>query len=187
MVLPKKYSFLNDIGVLPQIVAATLQYLGVKEYPTKSKNNPVIMGMAKTLDVDDIYVNDEISWCALFMCFIMWLCKKPMKFLKYDILRAASFKSWGNEVERGDERLGDVCVFSRPGGNHVAILIAVTKVNGKITTVHVLGGNQSNAVTFSEIAYERMTHCRRFYATAAPASAKQYVIGTNGVLSTNEA
>src|SRR5690606_3306636 len=106
------------------------------------------------------------------------LCKitgKPMPYKSYEILRAASFATWGNPVERGDERLGDIAVFKRPGGNHVAIVIAVTD-----TSLVVLGGNQSNAVTITEISKSRVSAVRRYYSIAAPESAKQYKVTSSG-------
>lgn len=176
-----KYDWLNDIGPLPKLVVAGLSYLGLKEFPGK-ESNPVIMQMAKELGVDKIYTNDDISWCALFICYLCKITGKPMPYKSYEILRAASFATWGNPVERGDERLGDIAVFKRPGGNHVGIVIAITR-----TTVVVLGGNQSNAVTITEISQQRMTACRRYYSITTPESAKQYVVTTTGKLSINEA
>lgn len=177
----KKYEWLQKIGPLPKLVQAGLSYLGLKEYPGPS-SNPVIMQMAKDLGVSNIYTNDDMSWCALFMCYLCKITGKPMPYRSYEILRAASFATWGNPVARGDERLGDIAVFKRPGGNHVGIVIAVTA-----TTIVVLGGNQSNAVTITEIAKTRLSACRRYYSIAAPESAIQYVVSSTGKLSTNEA
>ncbi|MBO9658330.1 MAG: TIGR02594 family protein [Chitinophagaceae bacterium] len=182
-----KYDFLKHIGTLPKLVAAGLEYLGLKEIPGP-KSNPTIMAMADALNVRRIYTNDDISWCALFMCYLCQKVGKPMNFSSYEILRAASFQNWGWPVRKGDEKLGDIAVFTRPGGNHVGLVIAVSKdKSGKITTLHILGGNQSNAVTITEIAYSRLSHCRRYYATGEPVSAMQYTVDSSGNLSKNEA
>ena len=49
--LPDKYKWLENIGTLPKLVNASLQYLGVKEYAGTKDNNPVIMNMAKELGI----------------------------------------------------------------------------------------------------------------------------------------
>lgn len=181
------YSWLEKIGPLPKLVVAGLGYLGLKEYPGKDVNNPIIMDMAKQLNISGIYKNDEVSWCALFISFLCYIVKKPLPFRSYELLRAKSFASWGIEVQFNEMQLGDIVVFERPGGNHVGILIAVTKDGkGNIITLHVLGGNQSNAVTITEIGFNRLIAVRRYYSVAAPASAKQYNISSTGVLSINE-
>lgn len=182
MMLPTKYQFLESIGVLPKLVQAGLNYLGVKEYPGKSSNNPVIMNMAKELGIGSIYINDEIAWCAVFICYLCHITGKPQPFTGYQIVRAGSFAGWGNQVIRGQEQLGDILVFSRPDGNHVGLYIAESE-----NSYHVLGGNQSNAVTITEISKLRLIASRRFYATHAPESAKKYILDSSGNLSHNEA
>jgi uncharacterized protein (TIGR02594 family) len=179
-VLPTKYKWLSTVGPLPKMVVSALSYLGLKEYPG-SANNPVIMEMARQLGVTNIYSGDSVSWCAVFISYICLISGKPMPFTSYEILRAASFASWGNPVEKGKEALGDILVFKRPGGNHVGIYIAESA-----TTFHVLGGNQSDSVSFTEIKKDRMIACRRYYAVAAPASVKKYILSSGGKVSTNE-
>jgi uncharacterized protein (TIGR02594 family) len=181
MSLPVKYQWLETIGVLPKLLSAGLQYLGVKEIPG-SASNPVIMQMAKELKIDNIYKNDDIAWCAVFISYLCQITGKPLPGNGADLLRAASFAKWGYEVVRGDEQLGDILVFTRPGGNHVGICIAESK-----DSFHILGGNQSNAVTITEISKYRLSAARRFYKTAPPESVRRYVIDSSGKLSTNEA
>ncbi len=178
--LPSKYKWLETIGPLPKLVTAAISYLGLKEQPGAG-NNPIIMGMAKRLGVDNIYVADSISWCALFMSYLCVIADKPMPFKQYEVLRAASFVIWGKTVPLGKEALGDILVFSRPGGNHVGIYIAESA-----TTFHVLGGNQSDSVSFTEIRKDRLISARRFYAIAPPASVKKYLLSSTGAISTNE-
>lgn len=179
--LPKKYQWLNEIGILPKLIAEGLKYYGIKEI-TGEKNNPEILKMAEALGVEKIYTNDEISWCAVFICYLCLQTGKPMPFKEYEILRAASFTKWGNPVVRGSEQFGDILVFTRPGGGHVGLLIAESK-----DTFHVLGGNQSNAVTITEISKYRLSAARRYYATKAPESVKMYILDSSGKVSTNEA
>lgn len=180
-VLPTKYKWINNIGPLPRMVVSALSFLGLKEYPG-SANNPVIMAMAKEIGVSGIYTGDAMSWCAVFISYICKISDKPLPYTGYELLRAASFATWGNSVAQGQEALGDILVFSRPGGNHVGIYIAESA-----TTFHVLGGNQSDSVNFTEIKKSRLIACRRFYAIGAPSSVKKYLLSSGGVVSTNEA
>lgn len=182
--LPEKYQWLDTIGVLPKLVSTGLQFLGVREIKGK-ENNPVIMNMAKELGIGDIYVSDdEQSWCALFTNYLIKLVGKPAVDIqgdKYNLLRAKWLLHWGHPVQKGDEKLGDILIFSRDGGGHVGLCIADTG-----STYVVLGGNQSNSVSFTEIAKDRLIGVRRYYATAAPASVKKYMMNSSGLVSNNE-
>lgn len=180
--IPDKYNFINTVGTLPKLVTEALKYLGTKELPGTKNNNPVIMNMAKELGIANLYPNDETAWCALFMCYICVKTGKPMPYKGYHILRAKSFETWGNHVTKDQAQLGDVLVFTRSGGGHVGLYIAETD-----RTFVVLGGNQSNSVSFTEIEKSRCSGVRRFYATSAPASAKKYLVNSSGIISKNEA
>jgi uncharacterized protein (TIGR02594 family) len=187
--IPKQLEWLNKVGPLPVLVATALNFLGLAEFPTKLKNNPVIMMMAETLGLSKIYKNDETSWCALFVFYILYLCKKPFPPVGKDIynyLRAKTFLGYGFAVPNDDLRTGDVVVYDRPGGFHVGFFIAFTKIKGKVYHI-VLGGNQSNKVNFMEIDEGRLVQARRFYATAAPKSAAKYEVNSIGLISENEA
>lgn len=182
--LPPKYKWLESIGTLPKLVSAALQYLGVREIPG-SASNPIIMDMARGLNVSDIYSNDDISWCALFINHLLRITGKPpldYKGDRYNILRAKGMLQWGNVVGEDDIRLGDIVILKREGGGHVFIAIAMTKKG----TIVGIGGNQSNSVSFSEFDQKRIIGVRRYYATGMPSSAKKYVIDGSGILSTNE-
>ena len=182
--IPEKYKWLETIGTLPKMVAAALQYMGIKEVPGKG-SNPVIIDMAKGLGIQDIYTDDDMSWCALFINHLIRITGKPILQIghdPYNYLRAKYMVNWGVNVAKGDEKLGDVLIFDREGGGHVGLLIAQSGA-----TYHVLGGNQSNSVTITEISKARLLGVRRFYATAPPASAIAYEMDSTGKLSTNEA
>lgn len=183
--LPAKYNWLNKIGPLPRLVATAIQYLGIKEVPGKG-SNPIILNMAKQIGLANVYTDDDISWCAVFINFICFIAKKPLSNKNgdiYNLMRANSFTSWGVAVEIKDIQLGDIVVLSREGGFHVIIALAKTK-SGNIIGI---GGNQSNMVSIAEFDVKRAVAARRFYATAAPASVKQYIVDDEGKLSTNEA
>lgn len=185
MLLPSKYQWLNTIGPLPKMISAALQYLGVKEIPGAA-SNPVILDMAKGLGVDDIYVSDSQSWCALFINHIIRITSKPIDLHphdKYDLLRAKQTANLFNDIPKEDWRLGDIMIIKRDGGGHVFFPIAKTDKN----TIIGLGGNQSNSVTFSEFDANRVIGVKRFYAIGPPDSAKQYIMNSTGELSVNEA
>lgn len=184
--IPARYDFLNHVGQLPQLFATGLQYIGIKEYPTKANNNPVILDMAKRVGVEKIYTNDEIAWCALFIFFLLIVTGKPLPSVgsdKYNYLRAKTFIGWGSSVKKDALMFGDIVVYKRPDGYHVAIFIAYTKQGNHI----IFGANQSNSVTFTEIGQDRWQYGGRYYKTGAPVSVKKYVVDGTGLLSTNEA
>lgn len=184
MSLPARYKWLEDIGPLPSLVATGLQYLGLTETPGKN-HNPVIMDMAAQLGLSKIYTNDELSWCAVYINTLIRLTgKKPVdpKGDKYNLLRALYLQNWGNMVPKGQEKLGDVLIFNRPGGGHVGLYIAETA-----TTFVVLGGNQSNAVNFTEIKKSRLVAARNLYTIGPQPSVKKYWVNSTGVVSKDEA
>lgn len=171
-------------NAMTPLLQEAFKYYGIKEVPGKG-SNPIILGMAKTLGVDNIYKDDDTAWCALFMCFILKNLSYPMPFRQYECLRARSFLNWGDPISKADMKRGDIIIFNRPGGAHVAILVAESE-----KTVFVLGGNQSNSVNIIEISKDkdRIAGIRRWYPNKLmPASAKKYYINSSGIVSTNEA
>lgn len=177
--LPEKYNWLNTLGVLPKMITEGINLLGIKEVPGNN-DNPQIMAMAKALGLEKIYLHDEMPWCALAQSYLCLKTGKPLPGQKYDLLRAISFANWGNPVK--SPQLGDVLIFKREGGAHVAMYIAESE-----NTYHVMGGNQGDAYSIVEIAKSRLFTARNFYQTAAPASAKKYYLNSSGKLSVNEA
>ena len=144
------------------------------------------MDMAKGLGIDSIYTSDDTqAWCALFINHLIRISGKPMldiKGDKYNYLRARYMANWGNPVERGEEKLGDVIILKREGGGHTGLFIASTDKG-----IILLGGNQGSAVSFSEFDDNRIIAARNYYSIAPPDSAKLYTIDSTGKLSTNEA
>lgn len=185
--LPQRFQFINNIGTLPKMVSAGLQYLGLRETPGL-KNNPVIMEMARRVGVEQIYKSDSTAWCALFICYLLILCEKPLvnpKGDKWNYLRALYYQNWGSAVIPIDDAvLGDLAILPREGGGHIGILIAWSLDK---SSVFLLGGNQADMVSIAEFEVERIKYVRRYYATKAPESAKQYLVDSSGNFSTNEA
>lgn len=161
---------------VPRIVSVMMQYLGIKEIPGK-ESNPVIIEMARRLGIDNIYTNDDTAWCAVFGGYCLLIADKPLpKFKdKYDYMRAKSYMSYGNPVKIGDERIGDIAIFHRPGGFHFAVIIAETKNN-----FIVIGGNQNNSVNITEIPKYKLYGARRYYKNGIPKYAVKYVLNSEG-------
>lgn len=184
MIIPEKYQWLYAVGTLPKMVATAINYLGLKEVAGKASSH-VILRMAEDMGLSKIYTNDDTSWCALFINYLIRITGKPPVDLKGDLwnaLRAKWLANWGNPVKRGEELLGDVVILKRDGGGHVCLWIAETE-KGFIG----VGGNQGNSVSFAEFPKERIIAVRRYYSIAPPESAKHYKISGTGQMSTNEA
>jgi len=75
-----------------------------------------------------------------------------------------------------------VLIFQREGGGHVGIYIAEDK-----DCYHVLGGNQSDAVTITRISKKRCVGIRRPKYNSQPESVAQYLVSASGEVSKNEA
>lgn len=184
--LPQKYQWLRTIGPLPKIVEAALKDLGVAEIKG-SANNPRIMQMAKNLGIADIYTSDDKqAWCALACNNWIFEAGKPMvdtKKDKYNLLRAKYLLNWGVPVPKTDFKIGDIIVLDRDGGGHVIVALARTATGNPIG----IGGNQGNTTSIAEFDKERIEGVRRLYRTQPPASVKEYIVSSDGKLSTNEA
>jgi uncharacterized protein (TIGR02594 family) len=178
MTLPISYRWLTALGLLPRTISEALKEYGTLEAPGDA-NNPQIIGWARQVggSVAETFKADSIPWCGLFVALI---CQRAGKALPANPLWALNWKQFGVSV--GQPQLGDVLIFIRPGGGHVGFYVGEDQ-----TAYHVLGGNQSDAVTIARVAKSRLHAVRRPAMKAAPASARPYIIAASGELSTNEA
>ena len=178
MTYPTGYEWLGSVGALPKVVSEALALYGTKEV-LGPNDNPTILRWAAEVGLSKAYTDDEIPWCGLFVAVV---CKRAGKPVDNQPLWARSWADYGMQVSKPE--LGDILVFSRPGGGgHVGFYVAED-----ISAYHVLGGNQSDAVTIARIAKTRCIATRRPpFKTSMPASAKPYHIALNGKLSENEA
>lgn len=122
-------------------------YVGVRETAGPA-NSPTIMGWAKRLGakvLGILYTDDSaIPWCGLFCAEVMTEAGiKPPPIA----VRAKSWATWGDPGPAG---VGAVLVFQRPGGGHVGLYAGETPAAYK-----VLGGNQSDAVSYAMISKQR--------------------------------
>jgi uncharacterized protein (TIGR02594 family) len=181
--LPEKYKWLSTIGTLPKMVAHGIELLGTKEVIGKGSNR-TILSWRDILNQRGVrivgYSDDSVPWCGLLAAFIAFFRREDPNEVPTAPLWALSWLNYGVEVKKA--MLGDFLVFKRNGGGHVGIYIAEDK-----TTYHVLGGNQSDAVTITRIAKNRCVGIRRPRYQNQPESVKSYTVNAVGKISTNEA
>jgi uncharacterized protein (TIGR02594 family) len=175
MKVPKAYQWLLQEEA-PRHLLKAMELYGVTE-TVGSKHNPVIMGWAKEVGLEKVYVNDEIPWCGLFAAIVMHRAGRPVV---KDPLWALNWNNFGVRVTT--PMLGDVLTFTRQSGGHVGFY-----VGEDATAYHVLGGNQGNQVNVVRIAKSRLSQARRPQYTAQPANVRVITLAGNGSLSTNEA
>lgn len=178
MNLPKEYEWLyKELG--PRILVEALKDYGIKETPG-SANNPIIMKWAKDLGIS-WYTQDSIPWCGLVMG--AWAAHADYPYDKNKLLQAVSWANWGTKIAKDKAMLGDVLTFTRTGGGHVGLYIGEDK-----DSFCVLGGNQSDAVTFTWIAKSRLNSVSRSpFKIGQPVNVRKIYLKRTGALSTNEA
>lgn len=175
MTLPKKYAWLQQEGA-PRMLVEFLNIYGTLEKAGVG-DNPVILGWAKELGLKE-YTHDSIAWCGLAVAIV---AKRAGKEVVKNPLWAANWLNFGTPVK--EAMLGDVLVFSRPGGNHVGLYVGEDK-----DYYHLLGGNQSDMVSIMRIAKNRCKGIRRpIYKTAQPTNIRKIELSPTGEVSTNEA
>lgn len=136
------------------------RFVGVKEVPGTS-NNPQILAM---LRLDQSWpVSDEVPWCSAFVNYIAWLLRLP----RSKSLQARSWLQVGIPVElffaevgfdvvvlkRGENDAGPE-VLSAPG--HVGFFAGAGE-----NWIHVLGGNQGDAVSIQTFPVGQLLGIRR--------------------------
>lgn len=169
------------ISTNPVWYGEALRLKGVRE-AAGSASNPVITGWAKSLGgwVANFYKGDDIPWCGLFTAHCLGAVLPEEQFPS-NPLSALAWNTFGRPLTHG--QLGAVMVFKRTGGGHVGFY-----AGEDATTIHVLGGNQSDAVTISRVAKSRLVGIR-WPSTVAPGAGGPVAtaIGAGAPVSTNEA
>lgn len=171
--LPAKYAFLANEGAPRTLVEA------LKLYATHEKgNNPIILGWAREVDLDKVYRHTSIAWCGLFAAVV---AKRAGWEPVASPLWARNWARFG--IAAPVPMLGDVLVFTRGKGGHVGFY-----VGEDASFFHVLGGNQSDAVTITRIAKSRLIAARQpAWRIKAPANRRPIKMAASGPVSTNEA
>lgn len=177
--LPSAYAWLADEGA-PRILVE-----GLKTYGTLEKqgpgSNPEILRWAEEVGLEHVYRNDAIAWCGLWMAYTAGQAGWDMA-PRGNALWARNWAFWGNPSP--DPSLADVLVFERAGGfGHVGLYVGEDS-----TAYHVLGGNQSDSVSFTRIDKNRLITARRCpWRIAEPKNVRAIALKPTGALSTNEA
>ena len=142
-------------------VSIARTYIGTEELEGQD-NNAAIVAMLR--EIAPWASGDEIPWCSAFVHHIARLLGLP----RSRSLRARSWLAIGKPVQLGDARAEeDVVVLKRGRGKqpgpevidwpgHVGFY--VDKTPGE---VHVLGGNQADAVTVARFPAENVLGVRR--------------------------
>jgi uncharacterized protein (TIGR02594 family) len=178
--LPARYRWLAGIAVPPRIITEGLRLLGTTETPGPA-SNPAILGWRDELRAAGCQVEgysaDATPWCGLFAAIVVLRAgKRPVD----APLWAMNWRRFGSEAAR--PALGDVLVFERAGGGHVGFYIAEDP-----DCLHVLGGNQHDAVSIARIARSRCVAMRRPPYAVKPASAVPVAMAASGEVSFDEA
>lgn len=174
------YEYLKNTQT-PRHIAVAYSLLGIKEIPG-TKSNPQILAFAADSGFSKIYTNDDTSWCALFVYYVLLKANRKITLDtkdQYDYLRALKYKEIKEFNSVSEAAFGDVLIFQRPGGGHVAFYVGEDK-----DAYHVLGGNQSNKVSITRIAKSRLVGIKRpKYLNYKP---EKVFLQATGSLSNNE-
>lgn len=172
--LSPQYQWLLNEGA-PKMIVEGLKLVGIHEV-AGSQHNPIIMGWAKELHLEDTYKSDEVPWCGLVHAH---LCKLAGKVPVTSPLWALNWAKFG--VSTPIAMLGDTLVFKRPGGGHVGQYIGQDK-----DCYHVMGGNQGDAYGFTRIPKFRLYAVRRPIYNLQPANVRVIHLEATGAVSANE-
>jgi uncharacterized protein (TIGR02594 family) len=197
MNLPTQYQWLQSAGTLPRMIDMAISLLGTKEIVGRGSNRTIMewSNELRRAGVDglDQYSNDDIAWCGLFVAILAFRRRGIVTEVVNEPLWARNWADYGDPIAKrstgklvfsDDKRasLGDVLVFERGNGGHVALYIAEDSMS-----YHIIGGNQSNAVTVTRILKSRCLAVRRPRYIAQPASVRPYHVAASGAISSNEA
>lgn len=144
----------KDLNPLsPYLWAVEERKKGIQELAGKSQNNPRIVWYHAftTLKATD----DETPWCSAFMC----ACAESNG---YKSTRSAAAKSWLDYGEEGTGEVGDIAIFKRVGGYHVAFINSQYRKGDRL--IEVLGGNQRDSISVAKYKSENLVAIRRFPA-----------------------
>ena len=165
----------------PKWMATGRSLIGTKEVPG-AKSNPKIIEWAKKVTarfkgvLGMNYTDDATPWCGLWMAYVMSENNiKPASIA----VRASSWATWGTKLEKGCP--GAILVFTRTGGGHVGLYVSEDD-----NYYHVLGGNQSDAVSITKIAKSRCSAIR-WPAGVAEKPGFRVLANVAGGVSRNEA
>jgi uncharacterized protein (TIGR02594 family) len=174
--LPLRYQWLaREPG--PRMIVEALKLFGTLE-GKGATNNLTIFAWAQEVggDVADVYKADSIPWCGLFMAVV---AKRADKVPPPHPLWALSWAAFGQKIDK--PMLGDVLVFTRAGGGHVALYVGEDD-----DCFHILGGNQSDQVCIVRKPKAQLYAARRPSYRVQPANVRRVMLAATGELSLKE-
>ncbi len=171
----------------PAWLTLARRLIGVREI-SGPRHSPTIMGWIKALGAKALGVNvtdDETAWCGTFVAHCLAssgvaLVERDRPERRIIAVRAKAWLDWGRILS--GPRLGCVVVFDRQGGGHVGFYLGEDK-----THIHVLGGNQGNAVSAMRLAKARVLGMRWPFGVALPPSVPVLLTAAGAPVSGNEA
>lgn len=156
----------------PAMLLAMLSLYGTNEVPGDD-NNPVIMGWAD--ETNTTYPGDVVAWCGLTVS----VAAKRSGWDYHpggNALWARNWALWGQPVPVERAMLGDVLVFKRGSGGHVALYVGEDN-----THFHILGGNQSDTVNIVRKAKSEILAVRSAkWKIAQPANVRKVFLSASG-------
>lgn len=147
-----------------RVYRIALRELGVQERSGAGEHHPRIVAYHQTTNLPQTptgALSDETPWCA---SFVNW-CLREAGYAGTNSARARSFLSFGMPVAPDEIRRGDIVIFSRgvhPTAGHVGFFVDWSSASASVMTV--LGGNQSNRVSFARYARKDLLGIRRVKA-----------------------
>jgi uncharacterized protein (TIGR02594 family) len=168
----------------PNMLLQLLALYGTIEGPG-AQDNPVIMAWADECGIRG-YVHDFIAWCGLTQAVVAK--RAGWEYAPQgNALWALNWQFWGQDVHKcphvARPALGDILVFTRKGGGHVAQYVGEDDRN-----YHILGGNQGDAVSVSTHPKSSLVAARRApWRIAQPANVRTIQRKANGNLQVSEA
>jgi uncharacterized protein (TIGR02594 family) len=172
--IPAKYAWLEREGA-PRMLVEALRLYGTAEIKGRA-DNPTIIEWAKEVGVANSYTDDDVAWCGLFCAVV---AKRAGKEVPHDPLWALNWRNFGKAVDK--PMLGDVLVFTRTGGGHVAIY-----AGEDAEAFHCLGGNQGDRVSFTRKLKSGKHWARRPLYTTQPLNVRVVHLAATGALSLKE-
>lgn len=147
-----------------------------------AKDNPIIMSWAAEIGYEKVYVHDSIPWCGLGMA----ICAKRAGWdysPNGNALYALNWAKWGNRIEERQGMLGDVGVWKRKGGGHVAQIVAYDDEG----FYHIIGFNQSDQCSIVRKSMADIVAVRRApWRLAQPPNVRRIRVEASGTISTKE-
>lgn len=180
--LPKAYAWLGkEPG--PNMLIQLLALHGTVEFKGQA-DNPIIIAWAEECGIKG-YKDDAVAWCGLTVAIAAKRAGWDYN-PKGNALWARNWAFWGTDARKATNvpgaALGDVLVFARGTGGHVALY-----VGEDATHYHILGGNQSDQVSIVRKAKSPILAIRRApWRIAQPANVRQVTLSPVGDLSTKE-